>query len=266
MTALAYDRAGSGPPLVLLHGIGSWRGAFAPVIPELARQFDVITIDLPGSGESAPLPPDVELTPAAIAAAVARFLDELGIDAPHLAGNSLGGWVALELAGIRPAASVTLLSPAGLWRADCPVYCQVSLRGSWWMTRHAGGLLARVVSSRPGRVLILRQTHGRPAALDPAYARAAIRELASGPGFEPALRATAHRRYRSGPPLRCPVSVAFGSRDALLLPRQSRHLDQLPPGTRLTSLPGCGHVPMADDPGAVAGFIARSAARAQAPA
>ncbi|HEY1640027.1 MAG TPA: alpha/beta fold hydrolase [Streptosporangiaceae bacterium] len=265
MTALAYTRAGSGPPLVLLHGIGSWRGAWDPVIPGLAERFDVIAADLPGFGESAPLPAG-EPTPAALAAAVAGLLDELGITAAHLAGNSLGGWVALELAGLRPAASVALLSPAGLWRDDCPVYCRVSLRASWWLSRHAGGLLARAVGCRPGRVLVLGQTHGRPAGLDPAYARAAVRALASGPAFDAALRATTRRRYRSGPPLGCPVSLVFGSRDLIFLPRQSRHQDQLPVSTRLSVLPGCGHVPMADNPGAVARFITESAARAHAPA
>jgi hypothetical protein len=48
------------------------------------------------------------------------------------------------------------------------------------------------------------------------------------------------------------VTVAFGSRDLVLLKSQSRHIDQLPPGTDLEVLPGCGHLPMADDPIAVA--------------
>ena len=58
------------------------------------------------------------------------------------------------------------------------------------------------------------------------------------------------------------MTLAFGSRDVLLLPRQSRHLDQLPAGTRAETLPGCGHVPMADDPAAVAALIIRTTARA----
>ena len=118
MAALACTRTrtGAGAPLVLLHGLGSSRHAWDPVIPALAEQFEVLAVDLPGFGDSEPLPPPVEPTPAALAAAVAGLLDDLGITAPHIAGNSLGGWVALELARIRPPASVTLLSPAGLWR------------------------------------------------------------------------------------------------------------------------------------------------------
>ena len=89
-------------------------------MPALAAEFDVLAVDLPGFGESPPLPAGQEPTPAALAAAVAGLLDELGIDRPHVAGNSLGGWVALELAALRPLASVALLSPAGLWPDGTP--------------------------------------------------------------------------------------------------------------------------------------------------
>jgi pimeloyl-ACP methyl ester carboxylesterase len=263
MSELTFTRTGTGPPLVLLHGIGCSRRAWEPVIPALAEHFDVLAVDLPGFGDSAPLPPQIEPLPAALAAAVAGLLDDLGIAAPHVAGNSLGGWVALELAGIRPLASLALLSPAGLWRGATPLYCRISLRGSRWLTRHATGLLSRLVSCRPGRMLVLGQTHGRPASLPPDYARSVIADMADCAGFSATMTATDGRCYLAGPRIDAPVTVAFGSRDVLLLPRQSRHLDELPPGTRLATLPGCGHVPMADDPGAVAALIAASAARPQ---
>ena len=119
---------------------------------------------------------------------------------------------------------------------------------------------------RPGRVFVLGQTHGHPARLTPGYARAAVQAMGTCPGFEATLAATARRRFLATTPIGAPVTVAFGSRDVLLLPRQSRHLDQLPAGTKAEALPGCGHVPMADDPVAVAELITRTAARAsQAP-
>jgi pimeloyl-ACP methyl ester carboxylesterase len=141
MTMLGHTRTGAGAPLVLLHGIGSSRRAWDPVIPALAGRFDVIAVDLPGFGDSGPLPPGAEPRPAALAAAVARLLDDLGITAPHVAGNSLGGWVALELAGLRPVASLALLSPAGLWRGNMPLYDRASLQAARWLTRHATGRL-----------------------------------------------------------------------------------------------------------------------------
>src|SRR5215472_2323034 len=139
MTTLAFTRSGAGAPLVLLHGIGLSRHSWDPVIPALAGHFDVIAVDLPGFGDSEPMPPQVEPLPAALAAAVAGLLDELGITAPHVAGNSLGGWVAVELAAIRPVASLTLLSPAGLWRKGAPWYDRASLRASRWLASHAAG-------------------------------------------------------------------------------------------------------------------------------
>jgi pimeloyl-ACP methyl ester carboxylesterase len=261
MTTLAHARRGAGAPLVLLHGIGSARQAWDPVVDSLAEQFDVIAIDLPGFGESKPLPAHIEPRPAVLAAAVASFLDEMNIATPHIAGNSLGGWVALELAGIRPVASLALLSPAGLWRRRTPLYDRVSLRATRWVAEHATGPLCRLMKYRLARILVLGQSHGRPARISPEYARMAVRAMGTSPGFEATMKATEPICYLSGPPIDAPVTVAFGSRDFILLPHQSRHVDQLPPGTRVETLRGCGHVPMADDPRAVSTFIATAAAR-----
>lgn len=257
---LAYTRCGTGAPLVLLHGIGLSRRVWEPVIPMLARQFDVLTVDLPGFGASEPLPSATPPRPDALATAIAGLLDDLGIGTAHVVGNSLGGWVALELAGFRPTASVTLLSPAGLWSRRTPLYCRVTLRTTRWLARHAPGPLSRLVAYRAGRILVLGQSHGRPAHMSEEQAGTTISDMAGCPGFDATLAATAHR-YLAARPVTAPVTVAFGSGDHVLLPRQSRHLDQLPAGTRLESLPGCGHVPTYDDPIAVAGLIVASAAR-----
>ena len=262
MTGAAFTRTGTGEPLVLLHGLGSWRGVWDPVHPGLVRHFDVVAVDLPGFGDSDSLPPGVEPRPAALAAAVAELLDELGIREPHVAGNSLGGWVALELGRLRPLASVALLSPAGLWRGGTPLYCRVSVRASRWLSRHAAGVLSRLVGTRAGRVLVLGQTHGRPADMTPLRARATIRALRTARGFDAVLDATLPRHYVAGPLFDAPVTVAFGTRDHLL-PRRSRNLGELPPDTRVGALPGCGHLPMADDPVAVTAFVTAATARSR---
>lgn len=264
MTPIAFSRSGQGAPLVLVHALGLSRQSWDPVIPALAGQFDVIAVDLPGFGASEPTAAQVEPAPAVLAAAVSGLLDTLGITAPHLAGNSLGGWVALELAAIRPVASLTLLSPAGLWRENTPLYCRASLRASRWLTRHAAGPLSRLADYRLGRALVLGQTHGRPMKLTAEYTRAAIHSLGTCPGFDATLKATDTRRYLATAPIGAPVTVAFGSRDILLLRHQSRHLDQLPPGTNVEVVPGGGHVPLSDNPRAVATLITQTAARAAA--
>jgi pimeloyl-ACP methyl ester carboxylesterase len=86
--------------------------------------------------------------------------------------------------------------------------------------------------------------------------------MAHCPGFYGTLKATSNTGYLASGPITAPVTLAFGSRDFLLLKRQSRRLDQLPSQTLVETLPGCGHVPMADDPAAVAGLITASARRA----
>ena len=262
VSVLRYSRRGAGATLVLLHGLGSYRGAWEPVVPALAAQFDVLTVDLPGFGESSPLPAGAEPTPAALAAAVADLLDELGIDRPHVAGNSLGGWVALELAALRPLASVALLSPAGLWPGGTPRYARLSLRAVRGLSHRLERPLTTLMRFRAVRSAALAQIYARPGRLTPEQARAAITAAGRCPGFLPTLRATAHRHYRSSAPIAAPVTVAFGSRDRLLLPGTSRHVEQLPPGATVVALPGCGHVPMSDDPPAVAALLAAAAGRA----
>jgi len=246
MPPLAFTSSGHGAPLVLLHGLGASRRSWDPVLPALAARFDVIAVDLPGFGHSESLPGPGEVPPAVLAQSVADLLDALGVSAPHVVGNSLGGWVALELASRRPVASLTLLSPAGLWRQNTPLYDRISLRASRWLARHTGPLLSRLVASRLGRAIVLGQTHGHPMRLSPEYARAAVTELGRCPGFEAALAGTAKRHFVANTPfgtaptgiapfgtgpITAPVTVAFGSRD-LLLRRGSRRLGQLPPQTR----------------------------------
>ena len=260
---LSYTRTGSGDPLVLLHALGLSRSAWDPVVPALSQHFDVIAVDLPGFGASAPLPPQVEPTPVALAEAVAALLAELGVTDPHVAGNSLGGWVALELAALTPVASLTLFAPAGLWRDETPLYCRASLRATRWLAHHATRPLAAAVRTRPGRAVVFAQAVGHPTRLNPDAASSTVHELGESPGFDAVLEATLHRRYRATAPIDAPVTIAFGSRDRVLLKRQSRHLGELPAHTALAELPGCGHIPMSDDPTAVSALIlatARSAA------
>jgi pimeloyl-ACP methyl ester carboxylesterase len=153
---LALARRGTGPTLVLLHALGSSRTVWDPVVPALAERFDVLTVDLPGSGGSGPVPPGTEPHPAFLAGTVAALLDELGIDRPHVVGNSLGGWVALDPAGPRPVASLTLFAPAGLWRPTLAAECRAGVR------RDRGGARGDGLRRHPG-CDGARPLHGRPA-------------------------------------------------------------------------------------------------------
>jgi pimeloyl-ACP methyl ester carboxylesterase len=109
-------RGGQGPPLVLLHGfLESWR-SWELVLPALERRHDVLALTLPGHAGGPPL--EGPATGAAVADAVEAAMDEAGLPAAHLAGNSLGGRLALELAARGRARSVVAFAPAGGWARD----------------------------------------------------------------------------------------------------------------------------------------------------
>src|SRR5689334_8577002 len=107
-------REGSGEPLVLLHGILGSEGVWRGVVPLLAGDFDAIATTALGHRGGLE-PAERPLTIAQLVDGAERQLDELGLDRPHLAGNSLGGWIALELARRGRARTVCALCPAGFW-------------------------------------------------------------------------------------------------------------------------------------------------------
>lgn len=254
---LNYGRRGSGAPLLLVHGTGSYLGAWMPVMDRLAKERDVIAIDLPGHGHSPELPAGTPPDAPAFARAISTWLrEELGIESAHVAGNSMGGWTALELAKLGVARSVTGIAPAGMWRDRAPRYCTGSLRASIALTRLVGerGIRAATVTGT-GRTLLMSQYYARPWSMRAAAAAEALRNVARSPGLEAHLDAITHQRFVGGRDLRVPVTIAWCARDFFILPWQAWRMDELPRHTRRLVLPGCGHAPMSDDPDLVARVI-----------
>jgi pimeloyl-ACP methyl ester carboxylesterase len=260
---IAYTRGGDGPPVVLLHGLGSSRLAWTPVAGKLSRSHTVYALDLPGFGDSAPLPEWDPSTPARLAEAVDEALAELGIEAPHVVGNSLGGWVSLELAHVRRLSSLTLLDPAGLWRKGQPMYCTVSLVLTWLACRFFGPALVALSRWATARRLLFWQVFAHPEKLTQDDVRSQVAAMGRGTGFLPTFRAIRSQRYRANPGIAGPVTVAFGSKDRILLARQSRFVDQLPPQTRHVTIADAGHVPMSDAPHRVAEIVLTTVAMSQ---
>jgi pimeloyl-ACP methyl ester carboxylesterase len=249
---LHHHRTGAGEPLVLIHGIGSRWQVWEPVLQHLAAERQVIALDLPGFGSSPMPPPATPPGVESLARMVSEFLEELGLERPHAAGNSLGGWVSLELAKQGRVRSVTALSPAG-FHTDREAAFQ---RGSLWTSVRAARLLApradRLVASGLGRTLAFAQFVAHPARISPADAADSVRALASAPWFDETLVAITSDRFRDGKLIDVPVTIAWGERDRLLLPRQAPRAARAIPGSRPITLYGCGHVPTNDDPEQVA--------------
>jgi pimeloyl-ACP methyl ester carboxylesterase len=228
--SLAFERAGVGEPLLLIHANGMSRAAWRPVLGLLEPQRDVVTVDLPGHGESGPLAPHLAAAPPGFARVFTRLLDALGIERAHVAGNSLGGWTALELARLGRARSVCALGPAGLWQSG-PVLPMIALARSYLPARRWPGLARAAMGLSPLRLLLLRRTFGHPGRVPAADAQRIAADLAVANGFLPTLVGTHAGRFVGGRTIDVPVTVVFGQRDRVV-PRSARLRDELPASTR----------------------------------
>ena len=245
--ALDHHRGGSGEPLLLIHGIGhTWRG-WKPMLPHLEERFEVLAVDLPGFGHSAPFPPGLDSTPEALADAVEDEMARAGFDKAHVAGNSLGGWIALELARRGRAETVTAISPAGLQHGREKDWGAGVLRAMRWLARNAPApepLLRNPVT----RSLLAGPTTARPWKKDPDELIEESECFVGCAGFDATLPHTFHAQPGGLTTLDVPVLILWGTLDLVLIPRQGRRFERLIPGAELRYIKGIGHVPMSDAP------------------
>ncbi|WP_149823968.1 alpha/beta fold hydrolase [Streptomyces tailanensis] len=252
---VSYAREGAGEPLLLLHGIGHHRQAWDPVTHILAAEREVITVDLPGFGASPGLPAGLAYDLPTTSAVFAAFCEALELERPHVAGNSLGGLLALELGREKLVRSVTALSPAGFWNETERRYAFGILLSMRHISRRLPlPLVEQLSRSAVGRTALTSTIYARPGRRAPEAVVAETLALARATGFDETLRAGATVQFTDDIP-GLPVTVAWGTRDRLLLRRQGVRAKHVIPGARLVHLPGCGHCPMNDDPALVARVI-----------
>ena len=233
-----------------------------PVIERLAEHHDVIALDLPGFGAS-PMPP--RGTPPGVDSLISltsAFLAELGVERPHVAGNSMGGLMALEMAKRGLVRSATALSPAGFANRPEMAYGRASLWLSVRLARRTAPYARTMFATATGRRLGLSLFVARPERLSADEAAANTRALAEAPWFDETLPSLRAFEYSDESPVQGPVTVAWGSKDRLLLPRQARRAARALPRARVLMLHGCGHVPTWDDPAQVASVILEGAGAA----
>ena len=253
VTGLAHDRTGDGTPLVLVHPLGGDRGVWRPVLPFLAEHHDCIAVDMPGFGESPELPDETRATAREIAATIAATLDGLEIERAHIAGISLGGWVALEFAKTERCHSVTALCAAGFWRRKLGPRPEIARKTA----RRLLPVLRPLLSTKRGRRLALGGPLARPENVPPADAYRLIRAYARSPGFDRANHEMRSALFEGFEQIHVPVTLAWADRDRSVHPP-----DHVPPSVHTEVLRDCGHVPTWDDPGRVAEVILRTTARA----
>jgi pimeloyl-ACP methyl ester carboxylesterase len=147
---------------------------------------------------------------------------------------------------------VSSLSPAGFFNDREAACARTSLRLSVRIARLLAPNAELVLASAVGRIALMGQLTGRPWKVPVQDAVENLRAFAAAPSFDATLDAGNHERFRGGEAIDVPVTIAWGQRDFVLIPRQGRRAVRAIPGARLVTLRDCGHVPTYDDPRLVA--------------
>lgn len=262
---ISHSRLGTpqGSPVLLVHGIGHRRQAWGQV-PELLakRGYDVIVVDLPGHGRSpAPRRPDGYSMRSSVEQ-LERLCRQLGVQRPHVVGNSLGGLMALQMAARDRAESAVAISPAGFYPPHHLLVVGPELMTIKLAARLPEPMYRRIVSSPRLRRAALGVLYRHPELLSTEECLGDARYLRRSKGFWPHFfRATFHRFTRQP---RVPTTIAWGDRDRMLLPVQAekaRERFRDNPLVSVVPLTDAGHCGQMDQPEQTVEIIERTVAR-----
>jgi pimeloyl-ACP methyl ester carboxylesterase len=239
-----FVRRGAGKPLLLVHGLGSsWRN-WDLVLPMLSAQREVIAVDLPGFGDSAPLAGPVTI--ASLTDAVEAFIDQHQLGDVDVVGSSMGARMVLEMARRGHAGTVVALNPGGFWTDDEVKVFGLTVGASIGLVRRIQPLLPALTRSRAGRTALLLQFSARPWRLPAGLVLQELRSFARATQLDEALDALVHGPKQRGAPagsLRGRAVIGWGRNDRVTLPRQAPRAQQLFPDAELRWFDDCGHFP-----------------------
>jgi pimeloyl-ACP methyl ester carboxylesterase len=258
-TFTASHRGGSGPPLVCLHGFAdTWR-IWELTLPALERRHDVLAPTLPGHAGGPPI--EGEVTDALLADAVERAMDGAGFRTAHLAGNSLGGWVALQLAARGRVESVVAFAPAGGWaRGDESRGEVLALQAALLeQARAAAPHAEALVATREGRRRATRLTAVNFEHIPAELLAHQLAGMAASRGATALLDHALREGWSlDAERIRCPVRIVWGTEDRLLPwpSAAARFRDDWLPQADWVELDGVGHCPALDVPAETAHLIA----------
>jgi pimeloyl-ACP methyl ester carboxylesterase len=253
-TNLVRYRAGAGEPLVLLHGVGESAVGWRPVQDALSGDYDVIALDFPGFGGSARLPAHVLPSAVALADAVEREMDHLGIADFHVAGYSLGARVSLELATRGRIRSVIAIAPDGLGTPPERVYQATALMAGRTMATLLAPVATLLTASGPGRSLFFAMERSQPWKLTRQDARQLLLNFANASAYEETVLATMFDIPAGLDRISCPVLIMQGTADPLISMQSPRFLTFIP-HAQFSWLYGLSHVPISDDPELITGLM-----------
>jgi pimeloyl-ACP methyl ester carboxylesterase len=258
----AFHRGGSGEPMLCVHGItDTWR-SWELVLPLLEPHHDVLAITLLGHSGGREPDSHADVSLEALVDEAERDMDAAGFETAHLVGNSLGGWIVLELAARGRARSVTALSPAGGWefgdrRATRSYWELVSTQ---WSLRHFEDFALKLVKRPRTRWLALGNLVSHPPSVPAGLAAGLVRGAADCPAALPLLDEARRNGYPGLDRIHCPVRIAWGTRDKLLpVEKVSHRFHELIPDAEWIELEGAGHLPQIDHPRETAEVILEAA-------
>ena len=236
--------------MVLIHGFSASWAVWRPVLPALERHHDVLVPTLLGHCGGPEYLPGSPATGDALADALERDMDAAGFERAHLVGNSLGGWLALELAARGRALSTTALSPAGGWHHGGPETKRLArlFRQNYRLLKLLGPSGARLMSRPRLRAFALRDVAVRPAKLPAALAVEMTKAAAACAIYLPMLDELSSTGFGELARIDSPVQIAWGTSDRILpWPGYAERFRRMVPEAQWVPLEGLGHCPMLDD-------------------
>lgn len=244
-----HKRLGVGKPLLLIHGLGSTWRTWEPILTGLAAQREVIAVDLPGFGQTPPLPGAVTI--ATLTDAITAFIEAHQLAGVDLMGSSVGARLTLELARRGVGGDVVALDPGGFWTPGQLKVFSVSIGASIRLIRALQPIIPMLTSNPVGRTALFAQFSAKPWALPQQLALRELRTFAEAPSFDPLLNALAYGPNQQGATAdKTPgrVVIGWGRQDRVVFPSQATRALAAFPDAKLHWFDDCGHFPMWDQP------------------
>ncbi len=253
--------------MLLIHGFSAAWGIWKPLLPALTEHHDVLATTLLGHSGGPEYLSGSPATPEAMIDALERDLDAAGFEQAHVVGNSLGGWLALELAARGRALSTTALAPAGGWQHGGPETKRLArlFRQNHRLLKLLGPNGAQLMRRPRFRAIALRDVAMRPAEVPAALAVEMAEASADCAIYLALLEQLTVTGFGDLPEIASPVQIAWGTRDRILpWPGYADRFRQMIPEAQWLELTGLGHCPMLDDARLTAETILELTARVDA--
>ena len=249
------------PALVLVHGLGSAGTIWKSLIPQLLPHFSIITVDLPGHGD-APIDPSEAVDPKSLAVAIVKAVEsELNYSQMHAAGNSLGGWIAMEMGAVAPekVKSITALAPAGLWHHVPTGIVPPSFFDSRLLAKISQFFMPIAFRLPPLKAIGYRKITHLWRELSYESCRDSVIAMARSTGYMPLWRGLRGRKFESLVPDTVNVSIIFGDYDLTLPEEIAQEMSVAPNHSHWVVVDNCAHVIMWNYPDMTVDFIKRTA-------